>query len=177
MTGGPSATPRAGEEYPKPPFDSIRGEETTVGSPGADPDPQRLGAFRAVPLVGGACSVDVNPCVNITTGESNSEKPPRGRARLAWAFHTRPTVDVDVFAGHLPHPPYVLHSTHSVGLAPPGYRQTASFRRSACAGRPHKSAFVCPGRRRALDRARRPHDRAHRQELKLLELDTCGRLL
>jgi hypothetical protein len=53
---------------------SIGGEEAAVGSAGPNADANRPGAFRAAPLVGGLASVDVNPYVDVATGESHADE-------------------------------------------------------------------------------------------------------
>ncbi len=111
------------EDYPKRPSDSIRSEEPGIGPARPNADPHGPGAFRAVPLVGGCGSVDVNPCVDATTGESDAHESTSTAGLGGGSFGLLIAGKVQVLTHHHCH----LTLTAQVSQLPQ-YRQTPYHR-------------------------------------------------
>ena len=135
---------RAARDYTKWPFDSIGSEEPAVGSTRADGDPHRSGTFWAIPFVGSFGPIDVNPCVDVTTGEFYADVPPLGLARLARALRMRIARHVENSIRHF------TDSTHNTYFTP------IVSRRIAC--RPAVLLKVPENRPSLEDRIVRPGD-------------------
>ena len=52
----------------------IGGKEPIAGSTRTDSNPHGTGATRAVPFVGGALTIYVNPLIDATTGKLNAQE-------------------------------------------------------------------------------------------------------
>ena len=92
------------EGYLKRALDSIGSEKTTVGSARPYANHHRPGAFWAVALICRLVSIDVNPCVDATTGELNADKSTSASVLLPPIDGSGVARQVHVFARHLPKP-------------------------------------------------------------------------
>jgi hypothetical protein len=78
-------------------------EESAVGAARADADMDRPGAFWAMARVCGLSPVDVNPCVDVTTGKMHANEATPCDRRIERLLR-RLTAEIEVFAGHCPRP-------------------------------------------------------------------------
>ena len=92
------------EGYPKRASDSIGSEKTIVGSAWPDANKHGPGAFWAVALICRLVSIDVNPCVDATTGELNTDKSASASVLLPPIDGSGVARQVQVFTRYLPEP-------------------------------------------------------------------------
>jgi len=88
------------EEYPKRPSDSIRSEHPAIGAAGADADVNRPAALRAMPFVRSLGLIDVNPCVDTTTVELDTDEAASLHATSGGVLGPLVAGKVQILTGH-----------------------------------------------------------------------------